>query len=158
MNINSENISKTNIELEQKIIYTDGIYDLFHRGHVESLNKYKNLFPNVYLIVGIINDSDSTNYKRQPIYNYDDRCAIISNIKSVDEIVVDAPLVITEDFINKYKIDYIVHGFSNQNDKFKQSDFYDIPINLNKFIEIPYYNGISTTDILNKIKTYSNNM
>jgi len=81
------------------VIYTDGIYDLFHRGHVESLKKCKSLFEgNVYLIVGVISDNDATNYKRPPIYNEDDRYTIIENIKYVDKIIKGAPLIITEDF------------------------------------------------------------
>ena len=59
-------------------------------------------------------------------------------------------------FIEKYKIDYVVHGFSNPSDKNKQNDFFEIPIMLNKFIETPYYHDISTTDIINKIKLYNN--
>lgn len=68
-------------------IYTDGIYDLFHRGHVESINQCKNLYPNTYLIVGVINDNDATNYKRKPLYNESDRYTMIKNLKSVDQMI-----------------------------------------------------------------------
>ena len=36
-------------------IYTDRIFDLFHRGHIEFLNNIKKKYPNSNLIVGIIN-------------------------------------------------------------------------------------------------------
>ena len=132
-------------------VYTDGIYDLFHRGHIESLKICKNLFPNTHLIVGIIGDESAKNYKREPIYQEDDRYEIIRNIRFVDEIVPVAPLIITEEFINEHKIDYVVHGFSNPSDANKQDDFFKVPIEKNIFMEVPYYSKISTTDIIKKI-------
>ena len=51
------------------IIYCDGIFDMFHYGHIEHLRKAKTLYDNVYLIVGIVNDKDAKGYKRQPIMN-----------------------------------------------------------------------------------------
>ena len=136
------------------IIYTDGIFDLFHRGHIEFLNNIKKKYPTSQLIVGIINDIESTNYKRKPIYNEEDRYTIIENLKCVDRIIKDAPLIINEEFINNNKIDLIVHGFSNIEDSEKQNEFFEIPIKLNKFETLPYYSKISTTEIIKKIKKY----
>ena len=136
------------------IIYTDGIFDLFHRGHLEFLNNIKKKFNNSTLIVGIINDNDATFYKRKPIYSEEDRYVIIENLKCVDKIIKDAPLIMNEDFINNNNIDLIVHGFSDQKDIHKQSDFFKIPIQLNKFEPMPYYKLTSTTNIINKIKKY----
>lgn len=144
--------TKNNNQDNQKVIYTDGIYDLFHRGHLESFLEIKKIFPDCHLIVGIINDTDSTGYKRPPIYNELDRYCIIENLRCVDEIVSGSPLIITEDFIEKYSIDMIVHGFSNPLDANKQDTFFEIPKKLNKFMEIPYYSKISTTEIIQKIK------
>lgn len=138
--------------LKPYIIYTDGVYDLFHRGHVESLKKCKSLFEgNTYLIVGVVSDNDATNYKRKPVYNEDDRYSIIENIKYVNKIIKGAPLIVTEQFLNTYNIDYVVHGFSNIQDNNKQDEFFKIPKQLNKFLEIDYYSKISTTDIIKKI-------
>jgi ethanolamine-phosphate cytidylyltransferase len=137
-----------------KVIYTDGIFDLFHRGHLEYIKCCKNIFEDVFLIVGIVNDKDATGYKRPPIYCENDRYEIVGNIKYVDKIIKDAPLAIDENFMNEHQIDFVVHSFSNEADEEKQMKFFKVPIMLNKFIKIKYYSSISTTDIIKKINTY----
>lgn len=134
-----------------KIIYTDGIFDLFHRGHLEYIKCCKNAFDDVFLIVGIVNDKDATGYKRAPIYCESDRYAIVENIKYVDKVIRDAPLIIDEAFMKEHQIDYVIHSFSNEADAEKQQEFFKVPIQLNKFMKINYYSSISTTDIINKI-------
>lgn len=134
-----------------KIIYTDGIFDLFHRGHLEYIKCCKNAFDDVFLIVGIVNDKDATEYKRPPIYCENDRYEIVANIKYVDKIIKDAPLIIDEEFMNEHQIDYVIHSFSNEADAEKQQEFFKVPITLNKFIKINYYSSISMTYIIKKI-------
>jgi choline-phosphate cytidylyltransferase len=152
--------NKNLFNIYMKTIYTDGIFDLFHRGHVEYLKACKNIFKDlgeeegeIFLIVGIINDKDATGYKRIPIYNENDRYEIIENIKCVNKIIKDAPLIITEDFMEQYKIDYVIHSFSNSNDEGAQDEFFKVPIQMGKFKKIEYYSSISTTDIIKKIKS-----
>ena len=135
-----------------KRIYIDGIFDLFHRGHLESLKQAKNIDKDIYLIVGIIDDETASGYKRKPIINQFDRAEIIKNIKIVDEIIESAPLVITREFIEENNIHLVVHGFANDNDWEKQQDFFKYLIENNKFKKINYYDKISTTDIINNIK------
>lgn len=131
-----------------KVVYTDGIYDLFHRGHLERFLKIKEKFPDCYLIVGVINDLDAAKYKRVPVFNQYDRYKIIEHLRCVDKVVHDAPLVITEEFMNTYNIDLVVHGFENKADSNKQSVLFEIPKKLNKFLEMDYYHDISLTKIL----------
>ena len=133
-------------------IYTDGIYDIFHRGHIESFKTIKELYPECRLIVGVVNDVDSRSYKRMPVYDEDDRYTIIENIKFVDRIVKNAPLVIDYKFIRDNNIDLVVHGFSDQTDIIKQQEFFKIPIELGIFKEIKYYDRVSTSSIIHKIK------
>jgi len=136
-------------------IYTDGIYDVFHRGHIESFKTIKENYPLCTLIVGIINDIDSSGYKRMPVYEEEDRYTIVESIKFVDKIIKNAPLIIDYAFIKNNKIDLVVHGFSDSNDILNQQEFFKIPIGLGIFKEIPYYNKISSSSIINKIKKYN---
>ena len=133
-------------------IYIDGIYDLFHAGHVNTLKNIKNMKNNVKLIVGLINDKDATNYKRKPIINETNRYIMLESCKYVDEIITNAPLFITKDFMENHKIDLVVHSFSNKNDLNKQMEFFKVPIKMNKYKTIEYSYIESTTNIINRIK------
>lgn len=131
-------------------VYIDGVFDLFHRGHIESIKKCLRFGDEI--IVGVVSDSDADSYKRYPIFNENDRTEIIKNLKFVKEVISPCPLIVTESFIKEHKIDIIVHGFSNDSDFEKQKEFFKIPINLGIFRRIEYYDKISTTDLIKKIK------
>lgn len=132
-------------------IYIDGIFDVFHRGHIDVLRKAKEFRKNSTLIVGVISDKIAEEYKRKPIYNEEDRYLIINSIKYVDEVVFNSPLILTKDFIEKHKIDLVLHSFSDIND-FEKQKIYTEQID-NIFHLIPYNSYISTTSLINKIKT-----
>lgn len=132
-------------------VYIDGIFDLFHRGHLESLKKAKNIDKETYLIVGIISDELASSYKREPIIKHSDRIEIIKAIGIVDEVIENPPLEMTPEFIEKYNIDLVVHGFQDNADWLKQKDFFKFLIDDNKFKKIEYYQETSTTKIIDKI-------
>ena len=134
-------------------VYIDGIFDLFHRGHLESLKKAKNSYENTHLIVGVISDKVAENYKRAPVINHQDRLEIIKSINIVDEVITDPPLVVTLQFVEENNIDLVVHGFANDEDWEKQKDFFKDLVEFNKFKRIDYYQKTSTTDIIKKIKS-----
>lgn len=137
-----------------KRVYIDGVFDLFHRGHLESLKKAKETLgdPNhTELIVGIVSDLDCESYKRTPIVHELDRSEIVKHIKGVDEIVFPCPLIVTMEFITKHRIDFVVHGFSDEADRLRQQPFFAELIEYGKFIEIEYYKPISTTSLIKKL-------
>jgi choline-phosphate cytidylyltransferase len=138
-----------------KIVYIDGVFDLFHRGHLESLIKAKNVLndiSNTFLIVGVVSDKDCESYKRKPIIKEEDRVEIIKSLTMVDDIIFPCPLIVTPEFLNKHKIDLVVHGFVNENDRLKQKDFFAKIVEIGKFKEIEYYSETSTTKIIKNIK------
>ena len=136
-----------------KRIYIDGIFDLFHMGHVLHFKDIKELDnQDNHLIVGIISDKDATKYKRKPVYNEKNRKIIVESCKYVDEVIDNSPLILTEEFINSNNFDLICHGFMDKKDEEKQKNFFSIPIRMNKFRVVEYHKGISTTEIINNIK------
>jgi len=132
-----------------KIIYVDMVADLFHYGHVEFLKKSKD--EGDFLIVGIVDDDFATSYKRKPIMNFDECYAVIEACRYVDKVLKISDPIITEEFINKNKINLVCHSFSDNSDLENQRKYYDVPIKLNIFKNLPYTKTISTTDIINRI-------
>lgn len=133
------------------IIYIDGIFDIFHYGHIESFRKCKELYPTANLIVGVISDHVATNYKRKPIYCEKHRYALVENSKYVDKIIKDPPLVITKKFMEQHNISKILHSFSNNRDGNNQEHFFSYPKSIGAFTEFEYCKEISTTTIINNI-------
>lgn len=134
-------------------VYMDGVFDLFHRGHLEAIKKVRNdAGIDGTVIIGVVSDMDANSYKRWPIIKEDDRVEIISNIKDVDEVIFPCPMSVTKEFIEKHQIDLVVHGFADDNDFNKQKEFFKEIIDLGKFKVQEYYKGSSTTEIIKKIK------
>ena len=81
-----------------------------------------------------------------------DRIEIIRSLDIVDKVIENPPLILTEEFMNIYNIDLVVHSFKDEEDWEKQKNFFDSLIKINKFKKIDYYNQTSTTDIIDIIK------
>ncbi len=128
-------------------VYVDMVADLFHIGHINILKQARN--HGDYLIVGIHNDKDVESYKRIPIIDENDRYEIVRQCKLVDEVIENAPLVITEEYIKKHKIDYVFHGDDTNIDYSQQ---HMIPLGLGIMVYGKYTPGISTSSIIDKIK------
>ena len=133
-------------------VYIDGIFDLFHRGHLESLKQSKSLYNDTFLIVGVISDKVAEDYKRLPIISHRDRIEIIKSLSIVDEVIEDPPLNVSLEFVEKNNIDMVVHGFSDESDWQKQKNFFKSLIEIGKFKKIKYYEPLSTTSIIDNIK------
>lgn len=131
----------------------DGVFDLFHRGHLEAIKKTKKVAgENGTVIIGVVSDIDTESYKRKPIINEIDRVEIIKNIRGVDKVIFPCPMKVTKEFLDKHNIDIVVHGFSDEKDFEKQKTYFQEIIDLGKFKYQEYYKETSTSDIIKQIK------
>ena len=74
-------------DMKYKVGYTQGVYDMFHIGHLNLINHAKEYCE--YLIVGVNSDSLVEEYKHKtPVIRESERAEIIRNLKAVDEVVI----------------------------------------------------------------------
>ncbi|KAL9188543.1 hypothetical protein ACHAXT_006921 [Thalassiosira profunda] len=137
-------------ERNRRTVYMDGVFDLFHVGHLNAIQQCAALGDRV--IIGVTGDDDASGYKRRPIISESERTAIVKALKVVDDVVCPCPLVVTKDFMSEWDIDLVVHGFANPEDKERQREFFQTAMDEGKFAEISYYSQLSTTDILGRIR------
>lgn len=89
-------------------IYGHGIHDFCNESHDRRFMQAKYFFPNVHLIVGLINDkSIREDAKLNPLYTGDERKESLIHCRHVDEILTEVPWIIDDEFIRKHQIDYI---------------------------------------------------
>jgi rfaE bifunctional protein nucleotidyltransferase chain/domain len=105
----------------KKIVFTNGVFDIIHRGHIEYLSKAKSLGD--ILVVGLNSDASVKIIKgeKRPIVNQDNRAFVLANLKPVDYVVIfeeDNPY----NTINAIKPDVLVKGADWSVDKIIGSD------------------------------------
>ena len=130
-------------------VYVDMVADLFHQGHVRFLEQARG-FGDV-LVVGIHSDLTVAGYKRPPVMSMEERISVVSACRLVDEVIPDAPLRMTHDWVSRHRIDIVVHGDDLPEESL--SEMYDVPRQLGILRLVPYTDGISTSDVIGRIRS-----
>ncbi|KAF4662104.1 Ethanolamine-phosphate cytidylyltransferase [Perkinsus chesapeaki] len=93
-----------------QLSYVDGAFDMFNVGHATTLQKAKAL--GTYLLVGIFDDETVNSMKgsNYPVMNLLERVLNVSACKHVDEVIIGAPVEITEDLIKTMNISIVAQG------------------------------------------------
>ena len=127
------------------IVFTNGCFDVLHRGHVEYLEKSKALGDK--LIVGLNSDASVRELKPgRPINSQDDRMAVLLALRCVDEVIIfDEPTPF--ELIQRISPDIITKGGDYSPDQVvgvaKQT------------VIIPFLDGYSSTRIINATQGHS---
>lgn len=129
-------------ELFHKKIFTSGVFDLLHKGHLQSLIKSKELGDK--LIVGINSDASTKRLKgnNRPINDQETRKKILESLECVDEVFIfdeDTPY----ELIKKIKPDIITKGSDYTKENVVGNDLCEVVI-------IPNLQGFSTTSTISK--------
>jgi len=128
----------------KKIVFTNGCFDLIHIGHVRSLKEAKKLGD--VLVVGLNSDRSVSLIKPQrPIIPQDQRAEILASLNMIDYVSLfdeETPY----ELIKLIQPDVLVKGGD-----WEKEDVVGVDI-AKETHSIPYIQGISTTEIIEKIK------
>ena len=149
--LSSENIEETVNNFKssgKKIVFTNGCFDIIHRGHIELLSKAADMGDK--LIVGLNTDQSVKRLKgdNRPVQDEISRAMIMASFSFVDLVVLfeeDTPY----ELIREVQPDILVKGGD-----YKAEDIvgYDIVTAGNgKVITINFVEGYSTTSIVRKM-------
>ncbi len=133
---------------KKKIVFTNGCFDILHRGHVEYLAKAAELGDK--LIIGLNTDSSVRRLKgeNRPVNNEEARAILLSSLIFTDKIILfeeDTPLQL----INFIQPDVLVKGSDYQPEEIAGYDI--VKTKGGEVITIELTKGFSTTSILKKI-------
>jgi rfaE bifunctional protein nucleotidyltransferase chain/domain len=133
----------------KKVVFTNGCFDILHRGHIEYLAKAAG--HGDYLVVGLNSDTSVRKIKGngRPIFDQETRALILASLHFVHQVVLfeqDTPY----ELIQLLKPDVLIKGSD-----YKPSEIvgYDIvKASGGKIITIEFIDGFSTTSIIEKIR------
>jgi len=128
----------------KRIVFTNGCFDILHKGHVSYLNNAKALGD--VLIVGLNSDDSVRRLKgpNRPINDHDDRAYILSALECVDYVVIfdeDTPY----ELIERVKPDVLVKGADYEGKVVVGSDI------AKETVLIDFVEGKSTTSTIERI-------
>ena len=99
-------------EAKTKKIMVDMSATLIHHGHIRLLKKASKYGK---VIVALVTDQEiKKNKGYMPEMNYSQRKEIIQSIRYVNK-VVPSKFILNDKFLNKFKINFLVHGNDNKN-------------------------------------------
>tara|TARA_B100000282_G_C31303342_1_gene296572 strand:+ start:42 stop:443 length:402 start_codon:yes stop_codon:yes gene_type:complete len=128
-----------------KVIWTNGCFDIIHRGHIELFKYAKSLGDILYVGLDSDNRIKKSKGKERPINILEDRVEVLKSIKYIDNIVTFATDFQLEQEIKNSKAKIIVVGSDYQDKKVIGSSLVS---------EVKFYrkiNDCSTTKILQSI-------
>lgn len=139
-----ENLKKSG----KKLVFTNGCFDILHKGHADYLFKARLLGD--AMIVAINTDASVKRIKgeKRPINNENDRAFMLANLKSVDYVTFfgeDTP----QEIINKIVPDYLVKGADWDISKVIGRDV--VEANGGKVLTIELTPDRSTTNVIEKV-------
>lgn len=136
--------------LKKKIVFTNGVFDILHAGHIKSLSDAAQEAD--FLVVGLNSDESVKRLKgeKRPLNNEQDRALILASLLIVDAVVIfneDTPL----ELISEIKPDVLVKGGDYTIDQIAGAK--EVIASGGRVVINPILEGYSTTGLIDRFKS-----
>jgi phosphoenolpyruvate phosphomutase len=136
----------------KKLVYIGMSADLIHNGHLNIIREGLKLGE---VIIGLLTDEAISGYKRLPLIAFNERKLIVENLKGVEKVVPQTTLDYVPN-LKELKPDFVVHG-----DDWKTGVQQEVRQRVvdtllewgGELVEPKYTEGISSTDLINAVKS-----
>ena len=135
----------------QKIVFTNGCFDILHRGHIDYLSKARDLGD--VLVVGVNTDASVKRLNKspeRPINNEQSRAYLLASSLLIDAVVLfdeDTPL----ELIKLVQPDVLVKGADYKVEDIVGADI--VKAHGGEIVTVELTQGFSTTTLIQKIKS-----
>lgn len=131
------------------VVFTNGVFDLLHPGHVEVLDMARR--EGAALVVGLNSDASVKRLKgpTRPIRSTAERALVLAGLEAVDAVVVfdqDTPL----ELVQRLQPDVIVKGGDYSPETIVGADV--VTARGGRVVVVPLVSGQSTTSIIEKLR------
>jgi D-beta-D-heptose 7-phosphate kinase/D-beta-D-heptose 1-phosphate adenosyltransferase len=131
------------------IVFTNGCFDILHRGHVELLREAKGLGD--ILVVGLNSDASVRRLKGRgrPLVGEKDRAVVLAALEAVDRVVIfdeDTPL----EAIRALEPDVLVKGSEYAREEIVGASI--VEESGGRVKRVPMRKGFSTTSLIRKVR------
>lgn len=139
--------------LPQPVVFTNGVFDVLHAGHVTYLEQARSLGGS--LVVALNTDASAKRLGKgpdRPLNTDIDRATLIAALESVSLVTwfdEDTPLEI----INELRPDVLVKGGDYDMQRLKEAKL--VESYGGKALALPFVEGYSTTALVTKIRSHS---
>ena len=133
----------------QRLVFTNGVFDLLHVGHVRYLAQAREL--GEALVVAVNSDRSVRALKgpERPVFSQDERAEILAALRNVDYVVI-FDNVSPRSFISQLLPDVLVKGGDYRLDQIDGRE--EVEAVGGTVITLPFVDGSSTTSLIQRIK------
>lgn len=134
---------------DDKIVFTNGCFDILHRGHIEYLAKAASL--GTKLVIGLNTDASVKRLKgdSRPINDENARALLLASLVFVDKVILfdtDTP----RDLIDFVQPDVLVKGGDYKPEEIAGYDI--VKAKGGEIVTLDFVEGYSTTSLIEKMK------